>query len=93
MVTGQGEEGEGGNEADDDSLRKMKTNKHQQLSNKLDCRLIKSAETTENVSQLLCRTMFPSMLVVLATSLLGKKQQHKKHFLLHRNFLNYKSNL
>lgn len=89
MVGGQGEEGEGGNEADDDSLRKMKTNKHQQLSNKLDCRLIKSAETTENVSQLLCRTMLSNY---LHAKLLEKKQ-HKKHFLLHSNFLNYISNL
>ena len=34
MVGGQ--RGDGGNEADDESLRKMKTNKQRQLSNQMD---------------------------------------------------------
>lgn len=54
MVGGEGRGGDGENEPDDDSLRKIKTNKHQQLSNKLDYRHIKSAETTGDVSQLFC---------------------------------------
>lgn len=48
MVGGQ--RGDGGNEADDDSLRKMKTNKQRQLSNQMDSEA-KSAERVDALTQ------------------------------------------
>lgn len=41
----------GGSEADDGSLRKIKTNKQRQLSNPIDWRLQKSAEKVDILSQ------------------------------------------
>lgn len=48
MVRGQ--RGDGGNEADDESLRKIKTNKQRQLSYQMDLKQ-KSAERVDVLSQ------------------------------------------
>lgn len=52
-----GQGGDGGNEADDESLRKMKTNKQRQLSNQMDSRTAKSAERDDFVSQVVLSVM------------------------------------
>lgn len=53
-----GQGGDGGNEADDESLRKMKTNKQRQLRNQMDLeKTAKSAERADVMSQVVLSAM------------------------------------